>query len=289
MADLYTVAAGEVAQAEDVNQYKDALEGASEQQFALKQKSGADFTIQLPDAAGASKVAILDSGQVEVASIDSDGRLVAATDAPTVLILPSSTSPAQTAEGSVIWDSDDDRLTIGDGSSRKTFYPGQAGWQFAGADTTERTMTSSTAADLSTVSSLNIPATAPIMIVVAFRKTANAFTPTIGLKVNSTVVIEAAYTLAGIGNFANTNEAQNGASVVYIAPRRTNYDRGVTGHYQTGGATAGEFAVIPDVATAPLTNAIPVAAVTSISIRGDSDGTNTLGVHGVYVYYGAES
>jgi hypothetical protein len=42
---------------------------------------------------------------------------------PTTLTFPVATSPAQTAEGSAVWDSDDDRLTVGDGTGRKTFYP----------------------------------------------------------------------------------------------------------------------------------------------------------------------
>jgi hypothetical protein len=36
-----------------------------------------------------------------------------------VVVLPASASPAQTAEGSIVWDSDDDLLTVGDGSARK--------------------------------------------------------------------------------------------------------------------------------------------------------------------------
>lgn len=36
------------------------------------------------------------------------------------LVVPTSTSPAQTAEGSVVWDSDADALTIGTGAGRKT-------------------------------------------------------------------------------------------------------------------------------------------------------------------------
>lgn len=40
---------------------------------------------------------------------------------PGTLNLPTATSPAQTADGRVIWDSDDDVITVGDGSSRKTF------------------------------------------------------------------------------------------------------------------------------------------------------------------------
>lgn len=42
------------------------------------------------------------------------------TVSPTVLNIPSAASPAQTAEGGAVWDSDDDVLTIGDGASRKT-------------------------------------------------------------------------------------------------------------------------------------------------------------------------
>lgn len=40
---------------------------------------------------------------------------------PSVLIIPGATSPAQTAEGSAVWDTDDDVLTVGDGASRSTF------------------------------------------------------------------------------------------------------------------------------------------------------------------------
>lgn len=36
------------------------------------------------------------------------------------LVIPAATSPAQTAEGSVVWDSDDDKLTVGTGAARKT-------------------------------------------------------------------------------------------------------------------------------------------------------------------------
>ena len=47
------------------------------------------------------------------------------------LVVPLSASPAQTADGSVVWDSDDDLITVGDGSSRKTFYPGDPRTLFA--------------------------------------------------------------------------------------------------------------------------------------------------------------
>jgi hypothetical protein len=37
-----------------------------------------------------------------------------------VVVLPAAAAPAQTAEGSVVWDSDDDLLTVGTGTARKT-------------------------------------------------------------------------------------------------------------------------------------------------------------------------
>ena len=61
-----------------------------------------------------------------VATVDLDeGELdfSAATLSPSGLVLPGATAPAQTAEGSAVWDTNDDRLTIGDGTARKTFLP----------------------------------------------------------------------------------------------------------------------------------------------------------------------
>jgi hypothetical protein len=45
------------------------------------------------------------------------GKVLNATDG--AILLPAAASPAQTADGSVVWDSDDNLLTVGDGSSRK--------------------------------------------------------------------------------------------------------------------------------------------------------------------------
>jgi hypothetical protein len=42
---------------------------------------------------------------------------------PAALIIPLATGPAQTANGSAVWDSDGFFLTVGDGSGRRTIYP----------------------------------------------------------------------------------------------------------------------------------------------------------------------
>ena len=159
-----------------------------------------------------------------------------------------------------------------------------SGWRLVGVNTAEATMTSATEADLVTITGLSIPAAAPVMIVVNFRKSATIAQPSIGLKINSTVVLNASAAAAsGIGSFSVENEAENGESVVFLAPRRTNYDRGLSGHYATSGPSNGQRAVVP-LGVSALQAAIPIATITDVIIRGDSDGTNTLGVQGVYVY-----
>lgn len=68
-----------------------------------------------------------------------------ATLAPTTLTLPGATSPAQTAEGSIVWDTNDDILTIGDGSSRKTFGPLDRANTWTAQQNVERTTAGQTA------------------------------------------------------------------------------------------------------------------------------------------------
>lgn len=48
------------------------------------------------------------------------GGTVTGTVTPFALNIPTATSPAQTAEGQAVWDSDDDLLTVGTGAARKT-------------------------------------------------------------------------------------------------------------------------------------------------------------------------
>ena len=154
-----------------------------------------------------------------------------------------------------------------------------SGLTLVGSDTTERTMTSATAGDLVTITGLSIPATTPFMVVVAVRKSAAAFDPSIGITINATVVLEAA--LSAAIDFPATNEAQDGVVTFMFAPRRTGYDHGVQIVKSLRGASAGSAVVETSGA---LTAAVPIATVTDVIIRGDSDGTNTLAIHGVYVY-----
>jgi hypothetical protein len=116
------VAEGHQASIDDLNQLIDLLEGTSgfTLAFLLRCLAASDFKIRLADNAGARKFIIQDSDGVTVASIDSDGNLVAAGLSLTgAFILPQGTAPVQTAEGSVAWDTDDDVLTVGTGAATK--------------------------------------------------------------------------------------------------------------------------------------------------------------------------
>lgn len=314
------VTAGTEALIEDLNQIIKALLGTAgyEQAWKLISASGEEFIIKLSDASGAREFQIQDSAGTEVASIDSDGNLeISGSFTPGgALILPTSATPSQTTEGSVSWDSDDDLPTVGTGAATKYIglsrgagqaatatrelaydttlkqfkvWDGSAsigvGWQLVAYDETEATMTSATAADMVVVATPNIPATTPVLIVTQFRKSANAFQPSIGLKVNSADILTATLSSQDkLGGFANTAEAQDGVSVLYIGPRRTNYVNGLSGFYRSAGVTSGVASLIGNATN--VVDPLPIAEITSITITGDSDGTNTLGVQGVYVYIG---
>lgn len=128
---------------------------------------------------------------------------------------------------------------------------------------TPTSTTSTSATDLVTISSLNIPATAGIRIVINCRKTAtNANIVSFGLKLNSTVVIEPSNTV-GVLSTA-TNRAEDGIGVFEIAPRATNYVTGIFGYYRFGDSTGVTApALLAGIPTTPL----PTAAITSIIIR----------------------
>lgn len=131
MAELSRVTAGSTILAEDLNQIIDLIEGGNSRTEAFKfvSSTGEHFIVKLSDAAGARKFQIQDSAGQEVAYIDSDGNLNidGAITIGGTIVLPSGASAAPTTEGDIQWDSDDDRLVVGDGTTTKTFYPGDWG------------------------------------------------------------------------------------------------------------------------------------------------------------------
>ena len=160
-----------------------------------------------------------------------------------------------------------------------------SGWSLVGSNTTEQSTASGTASDLVTISGLSIAADSPIMILVNYRKTATGVQVSIGLKLNSTVIREASNASStGIGMTSSASEVQDGWSVVNIGPRSTNYLRGLTLISVASGATGIN---VQSLGAAVNTNQIPNATITSVIIRGVSDGPATLYVKDVRVYTGA--
>lgn len=117
------VTAGNEASIDDLNQIIDLLQGTSgfTEAFLLRCATSSDFKVRLSDASGARRFEIQDSAGVAQAYVDSDGNLtiLGALSIGGGLVLPTSTSPSQTTEGSAAWDSDDDLLKIGTGSGTK--------------------------------------------------------------------------------------------------------------------------------------------------------------------------
>ena len=76
---LTQVTAGDTAQASDINQFKNALEGASGAtvSYSLLVASGQNFLMTLPDNAAARKLSIRDSDLAEIFNVDSNGNMKA--------------------------------------------------------------------------------------------------------------------------------------------------------------------------------------------------------------------
>ena len=98
-----------------------------------------DIRSEIPDHDDLANVSANDHhNQSHDHSAAGDGTGVA----PATLTIPNSASPAQTAEGSAVWDSDDDVLTIGTGAARKTLVDTTATQTLSG-----KTLTAPTIAD----------------------------------------------------------------------------------------------------------------------------------------------
>lgn len=114
----------------DVNQIIQHLQGASlsNDAYHFRCSTGNNYLITLSDNVGSRKLSVRDSDAVEIMSLDSNGNLVLAGSISLgTMYFPTAATPSQTTDGQVVWDSDNDVLTVGDGLSRQTFYPGVSG------------------------------------------------------------------------------------------------------------------------------------------------------------------
>ena len=139
--------------------------------------------------------------------------------------------------------------------------------------TTATTTASITAVDLVTLSTdvrgdaLSIATDRWARVSFNYRKLAtSANAVAFGLKINSTVVIEAA-NATGVPRSSATQQAESGFGYFLIPPRSTNYGFGVDIDYSTF-TTAGAVTVSGKAEAKPTaTNAVPNAIITSLAIR----------------------
>jgi hypothetical protein len=161
-----------------------------------------------------------------------------------------------------------------------------------GGDTAEATTTSTSIADINTVSSLTIAAASPFDYLVSFRKTAGAASGGgAGLKLNS-IILATPVVLGGgtanvCGGTRDNDEAQNSHAVANIAPTVTNHAfMSVTGRYYV---MADEAIRQGPVASYGYPLARPTATITDFIVNAITTSSVTVGSDELHIYTRATS
>jgi hypothetical protein len=121
MAVLDEVTAGDTVKAADINQFKDAMEGASgsEVTWVLKETSGQDMVLKLGGNASSRKLSIQDSDGNEIFKIDGDGKITLSKE----LVLLAIATPVATTAGALEYDSTKKLISYANGTDRRLLGP----------------------------------------------------------------------------------------------------------------------------------------------------------------------
>jgi len=90
------------------------------------------------------------------------GKVLNGTDG--AILLPAVASPAQTADGSVVWDSDDNLLTVGDGSSRKIMVDTTTAQTLTNKTLTSPSLTTPVISTISNTGTLTLPTSTDTLV-----------------------------------------------------------------------------------------------------------------------------
>lgn len=167
-------------------------------------------------------------------------------------------------------------ISSGDITDRRQVV-GSSAIVLAGSSTVATSTTSTSAVDLVTISGLSITTTTPFRVEWNGRKTAtNANYVSFGIKVNSTVVVEAGG-FGGSGAWASdaTNAAEDGVFVFGCAPRSSaNYLNGFYGLGSWRTSATAAIVASTNVLLTGATNPMPNATITAIAIRAINNTNN---------------